>query len=418
MGSTKRPSDDKPGFGLLAPPPPPKKVKVTRRLIPADLKRQNAKVGTKAEHLLRVICNVEGLDKTKELFFKNIPWGDIDWNSRKHIDKINGWRNQIWGRAGFKVKSVALWHEDEEAWWELYYNMLIAKALYNAECDSQATIEIPKLSRMVQDFNDFFAGKELYCIDGEVLPGRPYRNLSAISSKVCRICEKLKNRLEEVVNPDALWAENYRPVIHYPMLADFYHLKVNCGLEGEEAFHYEMENWMRFLIQLPPLEGPDPSIPIKEEASSEQAKQSDKLDESKELSGSNVESTLDADVPAPALNGTHPPGGFKVQLRHVQVDSARTVNHLPTMRNTTMSNSQPGVNAALAAGFEQVPRFYEDGEYSGTGNEVFGSGESVSGQSDPLDNNGTTIDMSVNDNNPTPVYYYFPDYAASYGGHM
>jgi hypothetical protein len=112
------------------------------------------------------------------------------------------------------------------------------------------TIDMPKLKDMVTDFNKFFEGRTLYSDSGTRMDPCGKRQVSAISSKVCRICEALKVRIDEVIDNTAKWSENYRPIITYDMLRDFYHFKVNLGLLEQEAEDEYMSEWVGWLMLL------------------------------------------------------------------------------------------------------------------------------------------------------------------------
>ncbi|KAF2260550.1 hypothetical protein CC78DRAFT_547391 [Lojkania enalia] len=219
--------------------------KPKHQLIPVEEERRSAKKGDKDESLLRVLCVKEGTDEEKELFFKNIVHSRIDWDNPDHIGKINSWRNQIYGRAGQKMKDVTMWHPDEALFCELYFNMLIAKGRKTA-------IEVPKGIRMFEDFNGYFVNRILKDKDGNDLPPRTRRNHSSISSKMTRVCEQLKPRLDEVMKDkeDAYIRESYRPKITGPMLAEFCEFKVELGLEDREACDPELEKWMMEFIEM------------------------------------------------------------------------------------------------------------------------------------------------------------------------
>jgi hypothetical protein len=75
-----------------------------------------------------MVCDCSTTNRVKELHFRKIPHSMIDWNSAHHISKINAWRNQIYGRAGLKARSVSLWYEKEELWFELYFQLCIAES--------------------------------------------------------------------------------------------------------------------------------------------------------------------------------------------------------------------------------------------------------------------------------------------------
>ncbi|KAI4924300.1 uncharacterized protein J4E92_007381 [Alternaria infectoria] len=91
--------------------------------------RKKATIGVKDESLLLMLCDSNTTPrKTTELHFRKIPHSHIDWHNPHHISQINAWRNQIYGRAGLKARSVSLWYEAEELWFELYFQLSIVEA--------------------------------------------------------------------------------------------------------------------------------------------------------------------------------------------------------------------------------------------------------------------------------------------------
>ncbi|KAI4698599.1 hypothetical protein J4E81_005822 [Alternaria sp. BMP 2799] len=91
--------------------------------------RKKATLGVKDSSLLLMLCDSSTTPrKTTELHFRKIPHSLIDWHNPHHISQINAWRNQIYGRAGLKARSVSLWYEAEELWFELYFQLSIVEA--------------------------------------------------------------------------------------------------------------------------------------------------------------------------------------------------------------------------------------------------------------------------------------------------
>ena len=116
----------------------------------------------------------------------------IDWNSAHHISKINAWRNQIYGRAGLKARSVSLWYEKEELWFELYFQLCIVES-------RKRGFLLPG-SRKVRDaFNATFVGTIIQDKAGNDLPPRAEREANAFASKFNRMCPVLRARLNNCV---------------------------------------------------------------------------------------------------------------------------------------------------------------------------------------------------------------------------
>jgi hypothetical protein len=116
----------------------------------------------------------------------------IDWNNVTHISKINAWRNQIYGRAGLKARSVSMWHEFEELWFELYFHLSIAES-------RKHSIMLPTTKTVRNAFNTTFVGKVLQDKDGDDLEVRAERQSNAFASKFSRVCPLLRARLNNCV---------------------------------------------------------------------------------------------------------------------------------------------------------------------------------------------------------------------------
>ncbi|KAI4686005.1 uncharacterized protein J4E88_003842 [Alternaria novae-zelandiae] len=139
--------------------------------------RKKATLGVKDESLLLMLCDSSTTpSKTTELHFRKIPHSLIDWHNPHHISQINAWRNQIYGRAGLKARSVSLWYEAEELWFELYFQLSIVES-------RKRGIMLPG-SRQVRDaFNETFVGRAIKGRGGEDLPPRVEREGNAFASK-------------------------------------------------------------------------------------------------------------------------------------------------------------------------------------------------------------------------------------------
>ncbi|KAF2635439.1 hypothetical protein P280DRAFT_523159 [Massarina eburnea CBS 473.64] len=175
------------------PTPAPKRTKkdVASTLVPNG-PRVNAKKGVKNESLLHMLCTETKTGEIKELHFKKLVHANVNWDNADHIAKINSWRNQLYGRAGLKAKTVTLWHDKEEAYIELTYHLLVMEAAHNG-------LMIPKSRGILENFNNFFRGKVFQDADGVDHEPRTERKHNAFVSKVNRAVEKIKPRLESML---------------------------------------------------------------------------------------------------------------------------------------------------------------------------------------------------------------------------
>lgn len=217
--------------------------------------RERAVVGQKNPALLRMLLDDSKTGKRKELHFKKLIHSEIDWNSAEDIAKINSWRNQLYGRAGMKAKSVTMWHKDEECWLELYYHLLIVEAY-------QHGLMVPRARDVLDDFNMFFEGAILVDDDGEEIEPRVARKHNAFVSKLNRVVTHLKERLEMVLLGKT--GDYFRPGITSNMLAKYKGLKHELEGHGiyEEIFGWgdalggttdwkNLEFWVKFISNLP-----------------------------------------------------------------------------------------------------------------------------------------------------------------------
>ncbi|KNG49883.1 ubiquitin-protein ligase E3A [Stemphylium lycopersici] len=151
--------------------------------------RQTATLHTPTPSLLLMPCTSStNPRKATTLFFRAIPHSVIDWSNAAHIRKINAWRNQIYGRAGIKARTVSAWHEDEELWFELWFQLSIAEARR-----SGGGVLMPGVKVVREAFNGFFVGRRLSAgtkgTDGVVFGvGEPRgaRGANAFASKFAR----------------------------------------------------------------------------------------------------------------------------------------------------------------------------------------------------------------------------------------
>jgi hypothetical protein len=202
-------------------------------LVPVG-ERKMAKKGVTEPDMLRMLC--EDKDKNnerKELHFKKLIHADIDWHNKLHIDKINAWRNQIYGRAGIKNKTVLMWHKDEEAWIELYWQLLVVEA-------TKRDIDMPKPKTIRDSFNAFFNGKVFHSTGGEKREPRVDRGSGPFTSKMGRLIKGLRLYLEEKLR--AKNGTTFVPKINQQMLEEYQKLKadlVEFGCDDQKIIPWE-----------------------------------------------------------------------------------------------------------------------------------------------------------------------------------
>ncbi|KAF2830804.1 hypothetical protein CC86DRAFT_402813 [Ophiobolus disseminans] len=207
--------------------------------------RRTAKVGQQDTTLLRMLCDDSLTGEAKELHFRNMPHSTIDWNDPEHINKINNWRNQIYGRAGMKSKAVTLWLEDEELWFELYYQLSIAESLVRG-------ILLPKTTTILDAFNATFVGRTLTDHHGKPTEPRVERHSNAFASKLNRMCQLLRNRLVQCVFGKS--GDIFVPVITLKMLHQYKAMKLDMQAKGvveESAYANDLEHWTSLFSHLP-----------------------------------------------------------------------------------------------------------------------------------------------------------------------
>jgi hypothetical protein len=214
------------------------------KLIPRG-DRKTATLGQRDDSLLRMLCDTSTTGRVKELQFRKIPHSQIQWTNPAHISKINAWRNQIYGRAGLKAKTVTMWHEMEELWFELYFQVSIIES-------RKRGLLLPKTAELVQAFSGLFAGRVLQDSDGEDIPARTARLLNAFASKYNRVCPLLKARLAQSVV--GKFGDTFIPEITMRMLERYKGMKDGMaakGIAGESAYAENLEEWKDFLLHLP-----------------------------------------------------------------------------------------------------------------------------------------------------------------------
>ncbi|KAF2650906.1 hypothetical protein K491DRAFT_782252 [Lophiostoma macrostomum CBS 122681] len=186
------------------------------RLIPIG-PRTLAKVGVKDMSMLAMLTEYSTKHFLKELHFQNIVYAHIDWNKKSHITKINAWRNQVYGRANQTIKEVKMWHKDEETWIEIYHSLLLRYA-------KKYPLRMPQSKEVWGNFNNFFKGKVLVDKDGKtLLPPRGERQLTSFTSKVTRVCGKMKEQLDRLSKGEL--GGDYTPTIDQKMIDELKTIK-------------------------------------------------------------------------------------------------------------------------------------------------------------------------------------------------
>jgi hypothetical protein len=200
--------------------------------------------------VLRMVCDDSVTGEVKELHYRNMLHSTIDWDNVEHINKINNWRNQIYGRAGLKAKTVTVWLDEEELWFELYHQLSIAESRIRG-------ILLPSTYAIREAFNNTFAGQVLQ-YKGKTLEPRGERQANAFASKFNRMCPQLRARLYM-----STWGKSgdvYVPKITFGMLKKYQHMKKEMdekGIKDESAYSDDLEEWLYLFSHLPDTEDPD-----------------------------------------------------------------------------------------------------------------------------------------------------------------
>ncbi|KAI4909542.1 hypothetical protein J4E90_008239 [Alternaria incomplexa] len=246
--------------------------------------RKKATLGVKDESLLLMLCDCSTTPrKTSELHFRKIPHSHIDWHNPHHISQINAWRNQIYGRAGLKARSVSLWYEAEELWFELYFQLSIVEA-------RKRGIMLPGSRQVREAFNITFVGSVIKGRNGEDLPPRVEREGNAFASKFNRMFPALRARLNSCVVGRS--GDVCVPVITFGMMERYRVMKRNLaerGVEAESEYASGLEEWQWFLSHLPDVEM-QAVVKKEEEAREMKAKEFDAVAALVSLANSPVES--------------------------------------------------------------------------------------------------------------------------------
>ncbi|KAH7093210.1 hypothetical protein FB567DRAFT_609628 [Paraphoma chrysanthemicola] len=206
--------------------------------------RQTASLHQADPSLLRMLCDDVSTNTTKELHFRNLPHSSIDWSNPIHINKINNWRNQIYGRAGMKSKTLTMWLPEEELWIELYFQLSIAQARARG-------MLLPKAVDVLAAFNRTFAGKLVKDGKGVDLL-REERKGNAFTSKFNRMCPHLRARLAQCVFGKS--GDVYVPEISMEMLQEYKMMKSEMEARGvvkESQYSNGLEDWTYLFSHLP-----------------------------------------------------------------------------------------------------------------------------------------------------------------------
>lgn len=218
-------------------------------LIPRG-ERKRATVGQIDESVLRMVCDDSATGEVKELHYRNMLHSTIDWNNAEHINKINNWRNQIYGRAGLKAKTVTVWLDEEELWFELYHQLSIAESRTRG-------ILLPSTFAIREAFNNTFDGQVLQ-YKGKALEPRGERQPNAFASKFNRMCPQLRAR-----SYMCTWGKSgdvYVPKITFGMLKKYQRMRQEMerkGLKDESAYSEGLEEWLYLFSHLPDSEDDD-----------------------------------------------------------------------------------------------------------------------------------------------------------------
>ncbi|KAF1829134.1 hypothetical protein BDW02DRAFT_583928 [Decorospora gaudefroyi] len=226
----------------------PAKARATKSTLVPRGARETAQVGQRNEAMLRMVCDCTTTGRVTELHFRKISQSAIDWDNAYHISKINAWRNQIYGRAGIKARAVNMWHEYEELWFELYFQLSIAESRTRG-------IMLPATKAVRDAFNEMFAGKVLKDKDGVDLEARSERQGNAFASKFNRVCPVLRARLNACVFGRS--GDVFVPTITFNMLDTYKGMKAEMvakGITEESVMSDNLEEWKRFLSGLTDLE--------------------------------------------------------------------------------------------------------------------------------------------------------------------
>jgi len=223
-------------------PARPSSSSATSSLIPRG-PRSKAQLGQKSESLLRMACDDTVTGEMKEMHFRNIAHSSIEWNNPLHINKINNWRNQIYGRAGMKHKTIVLWLSDEKLWMELYFQLSIAES-------RKRGMLLPTTPEILVAFNKMFVGRVLQH-KGRTMEPRGERKLNAFTSKFNRTCLLLRARLNQCLVGKS--GDVFIPEISYERLQAYKQMKEKLGLgkETEAAYAEGLSEWNRLFMHLP-----------------------------------------------------------------------------------------------------------------------------------------------------------------------
>jgi hypothetical protein len=222
----------------------PKTSSTSSRLVPRG-PRKSAKLGQRDESVLRMVCDDEETGETKELLFRNIPNSSINWNDIRHITKINNWRNQIFGRAGMKSRSVTVWLPDEELWFELYFHLSIAESRARG-------MLLPRMQPILDAFNETFVDRIIQDHHGKDTAPRLERQANAFSSKFNRMCPELRARLQQSVFGKT--GDVFVPSITLEMLHIYKQMKLEMeakGISTESAYPDNLQEWCHLFSHLP-----------------------------------------------------------------------------------------------------------------------------------------------------------------------
>jgi hypothetical protein len=124
--------------------------------------------------------------ESKKFNFKAIPFRDIDWNNRTHIQQIREWRATIFRQNHFSTKKVYVWFTPAEDAWLMLHHRKIRAAI---EAGHDVKILGPAL--IAEAFNAFFSGKVYLDETGNDMAPRPPREADSIRGKFSQRVGKL-----------------------------------------------------------------------------------------------------------------------------------------------------------------------------------------------------------------------------------
>jgi len=184
-----------------------------------------------------------------------------------------------------KARSVSLWYEAEELWFELYFQLSIVES-------RKRGIMLPGSRQVREAFNKTFVGRVIKGRNGENLLPRVEREGNAFASKLNRMFPALRARLNGCVVGRS--GDVFVPVITFGMMERYRVMKGDLaerGIEAESEYADGLEEWRWFLSHLPDVEME--AIVKEEEVREMEAKELDAVAALVSLANSPVDSRCD-----------------------------------------------------------------------------------------------------------------------------